>query len=113
MPLSTTAAAPPAPHANGGPSRPVAELEGVYLSFGEQEILRGVNLLCGSRERLVVMGRSGSGKSTLLRLILGILLPQKGRVRFEGREVGKMKRRQLNRMRGKIGMVYQNSALIS
>jgi phospholipid/cholesterol/gamma-HCH transport system ATP-binding protein len=91
----------------------VAELEDVHLAFGEQEILKGVNLNVRERERLVVLGQSGGGKSTLLRLILGILRPTKGLIRFKGLEVTRMGRRRLNKMRQKIGMVYQYSALIS
>jgi len=60
-----------------------------------------------------VLGRSGGGKSTLLRLILGILKPSAGSVRFKGLELARMGRRRLNRMRQKMGMVYQYSALIS
>ncbi len=91
----------------------VAELTGIRLAFGENEILRGVDLHVAARDRLVILGQSGSGKSTLLRLILGILKPTGGSVSFKGLEVSRMGRRRLNRMRQKIGMVYQNSALIS
>ena len=92
---------------------PVIELRDVHLAFGEKEILAGVGLRIMPRERLVVLGQSGCGKSTLLRLILGILKPTGGSVQFQGREVSQMRRRQLNAMRQKIGMVYQYSALIS
>jgi phospholipid/cholesterol/gamma-HCH transport system ATP-binding protein len=92
---------------------PVVEMRDLHLAFGEKEILSGVNLSVPARARLVVLGQSGSGKSTLLRLILGILRPTGGGVRFNGLEVTRMGRRRLNRMRQKIGMVYQYSALIS
>ena len=92
---------------------PLIELRDVHLAFGENEILTGVDLRLAPKERLVVLGQSGSGKSTLLRLILGILKPTGGSVWFRGGEVSKMRRRQLNAMRQKIGMVYQYSALIS
>ena len=93
--------------------QPIVELRDVRLAFGEKEILTGVNLRIPERARLVVLGQSGSGKSTLLRLILGIFRPTGGSVFFKGRDVTKMSRRRLDRIRQKIGMVYQYSALIS
>ena len=92
---------------------PIVELRDLRLSFGEKEILSGVNLRVTEKARLVVLGQSGSGKSTLLRLLLGILRPTGGSVFFKGRDVTKMSRRRLDRIRQKIGMVYQYSALIS
>lgn len=92
---------------------PIVELRDVHLAFGETEVLTGVNLRVTDRARLTVLGQSGSGKSTLLRLVLGILRPTAGTVFFKGRDVTKMSRRRLNRIRQKIGMVYQYSALIS
>ncbi len=94
-------------------TQPIAELHDLHLAFGEKEILTGVDLEIRPKERLVVLGQSGSGKSTLLRLILGILKPTGGSVQFNGLEVTRMGRRRLNKMRQKIGMVYQYSALIS
>ena len=92
---------------------PVVEFRDIRLSFPDKEVLAGVNLAVAPRERLVVLGQSGSGKSTLLRLVLGILRPTEGLVRFKGLEVTRMGRRRLNKMRQKVGMVYQYSALIS
>ncbi|MEO7318776.1 MAG: ATP-binding cassette domain-containing protein [Chthoniobacteraceae bacterium] len=92
---------------------PIVELRDVRLAFGEKEILSGVNLRVAEKARLVVLGQSGSGKSTILRLLLGILRPTGGSVFFKGRDVTKMSRRRLDRIRQKIGMVYQYSALIS
>lgn len=94
-------------------SQAVVELAGVRLAFGEKEVLKGVDLRVQPRDRIVVLGQSGGGKSTILRLILGILKPTGGEVRFQGQDVARMRRRPLNAMRRKIGMVYQYSALIS
>lgn len=91
----------------------LVELDDVVLRFGEKTVLDGVNLQVSRGERLVVMGQSGGGKSTLLRLVLGILKPTSGRVVFDGTEISKLPRRQLNEMRRRVGMVYQYSALIS
>src|SRR5258707_7832490 len=94
-------------------SKPILELKDVPLAFGKEEVLSGIDLDIAPRERLIVLGQSGGGKSTLLRLILGILKPNRGSLRFKGLEVTRMGRRRLNNMRQKIGMVFQNSALIS
>ena len=83
------------------------------LAFEDKVILEKLDLKVARGERLVIMGQSGSGKSTTLRLIMGILRPTAGRVFFKGEEVTRMNRTRLNRMRQRIGMVYQYSALIS
>jgi phospholipid/cholesterol/gamma-HCH transport system ATP-binding protein len=91
----------------------VLELEKVELSLGGKEILKGVDLRVEEGERLVVLGESGGGKSTILRVILGMLRPTAGSVKFRGREVNRLRRWKLNLIRQRIGMVYQYSALIS
>lgn len=93
--------------------QPVVEFNDVTLRFGDRWVLRGVNLCVQEGERLVVLGQSGGGKSTLLRLILGMLRPTSGSVKFRGHEIPRLSRRRLNLVRQRIGMVYQYSALIS
>jgi len=110
--------ASPAPVETAPPGKdkdapPIAELKGVDLRFEDKSILEKLDLRVARGERLVVLGQSGAGKSTLLRLILGILKPDAGKVFFDGQDMQRMSRWQLNAMRKKIGMVYQNSALIS
>ncbi len=92
---------------------PVVELTDVRLSFGDNEILSGVNLRVEDGERLVVLGGSGGGKSTILRLILGMLQPSGGSIKFRGHEIPRLGRRRLNLVRQRMGMVYQYSALVS
>jgi phospholipid/cholesterol/gamma-HCH transport system ATP-binding protein len=91
----------------------VATMKGIKLSFGKKKVLDGVDVAVPARESLVVMGASGSGKSTLLSLLLGLLEPDEGEIRFHDRELTGLSRKELNKVRPKIGMVYQNAALIS
>lgn len=89
------------------------EMRGVKLAFGDKKVLTDVNLKVPEKARMVILGQSGGGKSTLLRLILGILQPTAGDVMLKGESIPRMSRRKLNRIRQKMGMVYQYSALIS
>jgi phospholipid/cholesterol/gamma-HCH transport system ATP-binding protein len=109
-PQQARAQAAPASAASPGP---LVEMTDVHLAFDQKVILKSLTLKVAARERLVIMGQSGGGKSTTLRLIMGILKPSSGSVKFKGEEVTRMSRPRLNRMRQGIGMVYQYSALIS
>jgi phospholipid/cholesterol/gamma-HCH transport system ATP-binding protein len=88
-------------------------MKGIKLSFGQKEVLRGVDLDVPAHASLVVMGASGSGKSTLLSILLGLLEPDAGEAKFQDQDIPKLRRRELNAVRTKIGMVYQNAALVS
>ena len=91
----------------------VVELRDVVLEFPEKRVLDGVSLQVEPLDRLVIMGQSGSGKSTILRLILGILQPTAGQIFFKQFEISRLRRRKLEQVRARIGMVYQYSALLS
>ena len=92
---------------------PLIHLENIILRFGDKTVLDGINLKVMPKDRLVILGQSGGGKSTMLRLILGILKPTSGRVRYRHLQVQRLRRSKLNLLRSRIGMVYQYSALIS
>ena len=92
---------------------PVVELRNVFLDFGEKQVLRDVSLAVHRQERLVIIGQSGAGKTTILRLILGILSPTAGSIFFEQLDVSQLDRRALQQARMRMGMVYQDSALLS
>ncbi|MFN2477134.1 MAG: ABC transporter ATP-binding protein [Chthoniobacterales bacterium] len=95
------------------PDPAIVELRNVRLQFDDKLVLDDVSLGVQPQERLVVMGQSGSGKSTILRLVLGILQPTSGAIFFKQFEVSRLRRRKLQQIRTKIGMVYQYSALLS
>ena len=92
---------------------PLVHLDRVSLRFGDKPVLDGVDLKIFPKDRLVVLGQSGGGKSTMLRLILGILRPTSGDVRYKHLRIHRLSRSKLNLLRSRIGMVYQYSALIS
>ena len=84
----------------------VVRLEGVHKSFGDNHVLRGIDLEVASGEVLTVIGPSGSGKSTLLRCV-NLLEPlQSGRIFFEGQEITR-KGTDVSAVRQRIGMVFQ------
>jgi phospholipid/cholesterol/gamma-HCH transport system ATP-binding protein len=88
-------------------------LRDVELKFGDKRVLDRVSLEVYRQERLVIIGQSGAGKTTILRLTLGILKPNAGSVFFKEHEVSRMNDRQLENVRRRIGMVYQDAALLS
>src|SRR2546423_11606598 len=92
-------------------SEKVIEIRGLYKSFGENHVLRGIDLDVYKGENVVVLGRSGTGKSVLIKIIAGLLKPDKGTVKVLGEEVDKLNAKQLQQLRLKIGFSFQNSAL--
>jgi phospholipid/cholesterol/gamma-HCH transport system ATP-binding protein len=92
---------------------PVVELQDIDLHFGEKEVLHRVSLCVEPGERLVIIGQSGAGKTTILRLVLGILQPTKGAIFFEQRNLSRLSSQELQKIRTRIGMVYQGAALLS
>ena len=89
----------------------VISMQDLHKSFGNNHVLRGVNLEVYKGENVVVLGRSGTGKSVLIKIIVGLLKPGKGRVNVLGMEVDKLNEAQLRELRLKIGFSFQHSAL--
>jgi phospholipid/cholesterol/gamma-HCH transport system ATP-binding protein len=93
------------------PSGSAIVFEDVHLAFEENEVLRGVSFRLPLGETKALFGVAGSGKSTILKLALGLLLPDSGRITVLGNEVTQMREQDLFPMRGRLGMVFQESAL--
>ena len=87
------------------------ELEDVHKSFGDNHVLRGVNLTVRRGESLVVIGGSGSGKSVLIKCIIGILTLERGTIRVAGQNIGSLSEKELYQLRKKFGMLFQAGAL--
>jgi phospholipid/cholesterol/gamma-HCH transport system ATP-binding protein len=96
--------------AHGEPGVSV-ELCGVTKTFDGLQVLRGVDLRVRPGEALTIIGGSGAGKSVLLRLIIGLQKPDAGRILLEGQDIVPLRERELLRVRQKVGMVFQGSAL--
>ena len=86
-------------------------LEGVTRRFGELTVLDRFSLEVETGETVVVVGRSGSGKSVLLKHVAGLIRPQEGSVRVAGEEISSASREEVNRVRLRMGYVFQASAL--
>jgi phospholipid/cholesterol/gamma-HCH transport system ATP-binding protein len=90
---------------------PVIQIRGLYKSFGEMKVLRGIDLDLYQGENLVVLGRSGTGKSVLIKIISGLLTADKGEVTVLGCKMNQITARELQELRTRIGFSFQNSAL--
>jgi ABC-type polar amino acid transport system ATPase subunit len=89
----------------------------LHKSFGNNHVLRGINLMVNAGEVVVILGPSGSGKSTLLRCINYLETFDKGEITIAGRPIGKriingeiceMPQNELNQLRQEVGMVFQS-----
>jgi phospholipid/cholesterol/gamma-HCH transport system ATP-binding protein len=98
---------------NGAPSRDeIVLLRQVKKTFGDQEVLRGIDLVARRGETTVVIGGSGAGKTTLLRLVVALERATSGQIFIDGEDITSLSERELNRVRKKFGMVYQYAALL-
>ncbi len=93
----------------------VLRIEGLHKSFGELEVLRGVDLSVQKGEVIVLLGVSGSGKSTMLRCVNFMEIPSSGRIFLDGALVGRERNgqieyveKELTRLRARVGMVFQH-----
>jgi phospholipid/cholesterol/gamma-HCH transport system ATP-binding protein len=97
--------------ANSKKATPPVQVEALSKSFGKQTVLQGISLEVGRGETLSVLGRSGTGKSVLLKLIIGLHKPDSGSIRVNGEDVTKLKLKELNEVRKKVGFLFQQAAL--
>jgi len=87
------------------------QIQNLKKSFGDQQVLKGVNLDIPLGETTVIIGGSGTGKSVLLKHIIGLLKPDEGQVLLEGKDLNKLSPDELKRQRMRFGMLFQDAAL--
>jgi phospholipid/cholesterol/gamma-HCH transport system ATP-binding protein len=97
--------------ANAGDN--IVEIHDVHYSISGRAIFSGLSLSIPRGRITAIMGPSGTGKTTLMRLITGQIKPDKGRVLFDGLEVPNLKRKDLYKARRRMGMLFQNGALLT
>lgn len=102
----------PAPPA--GDAAPVIRVTDVHYGLGgATPVFSGLNLAAASGQITAVLGPSGTGKTTLLRLLMGMIRPQSGSVEVFGQQVPTLARAPLYRLRRRVGMLFQNGALLT
>ncbi|MDD2309331.1 MAG: ABC transporter ATP-binding protein [Desulfuromonadaceae bacterium] len=86
-------------------------MRNVHKSFGAQKVLDGLDLDIPAGKITAIIGPSGEGKSVLLKHLIGLLQPDSGTVEVDGESIVDLRRSELNRIREKFGMLFQNVAL--
>jgi len=89
----------------------MVEIKNVYRSFGDKQVLKGVNFTIGAGETFLIIGRSGAGKTVLLKNIIGLLRPDSGSIYIDNIDITKLDESELEKVRLKFGLVFQSSAL--
>lgn len=90
---------------------PIISLKGVYKSFGDIDVLKGVDLEVRTGEITVIVGASASGKSVLIKLMNGLLFADRGEVRLFGQDPKELSEVELDSLRKRMGTLFQNYAL--
>ena len=89
----------------------VIAIKNLCKSFGKNEVLKGVNLTVNKGEGLVILGRSGTGKSVTIKCLVGLVEADKGAIAVFGTDITKLDDNALNKIRTRIGFMFQNGAL--
>jgi len=90
---------------------PVIEISNLRKSFGSLEILKDISLKLNQGENLVVLGKSGTGKSVLIKCIVGLLQSDSGVINVFGNDINTLNRKEMNKLKTKIGFLFQSGAL--
>ena len=87
------------------------QMTGVHKAFGKKVVLDGVDLRVAKGESLVIIGGSGTGKSVTIKCIQGLLVPDSGSIKVDGREIVGLSSKEMEKVNAKTGMLFQGAAL--
>lgn len=91
--------------------QPIIAIKNLHKSFGKNKVLRGINLTVNKGDALVILGRSGSGKSVTIQCLVGLLEADRGKIEVFGVDITNLNNKELNKIRLRIGFLFQNGAL--
>jgi len=87
------------------------EVKDLYKSFDKKNILSNINFTVSNGQSIAIVGKSGAGKSILLKCLIGLIQPDRGSIYIDNKLINTMNFQQLQKIRSKIGMVFQFGAL--
>ena len=87
------------------------EIKNIDKSFGDNKVLKNVNMIFKKGQTNLIIGESGSGKTTLIKILIGLYKNYSGKVLFYGSNVSEMNKKELKKLRQDIGMLFQGGAL--
>ena len=87
------------------------EVKNLYKSFGDKEVLKGINTVFEDGKTNLIIGQSGSGKTVLMKNLVGLFEPTSGQVLYDGRDFVQMSKQEKVLMRREMGMIFQSAAL--
>ncbi len=93
------------------PSEPVVVFDDVSITFDVKPVLQNISFTVQHGETRIILGPAGGGKSVLMKLANGLICPDSGAIRIFGEDITRMREVDLFKLRARIGMVFQESAL--
>jgi phospholipid/cholesterol/gamma-HCH transport system ATP-binding protein len=91
--------------------KPVIDISNLFKSFGDNDVLIDFDMKLDKGENLAILGKSGSGKSVLIKCIIGLIVPDKGLVHVFGDEIPYNDQDAMDKMRSRVGFLFQSNAL--
>lgn len=87
------------------------EVDNLHKSFGDSHVLKGITTIFEKGKTNLIIGQSGSGKTVFMKCLLGLIVPDKGNITYEGRKYSTLSEEEKRDLRQEMGMVFQGSAL--